>query len=79
MKRFGQPFIIVTDKFCSYDTTLKVLGKDNRQEAGHLLNNRTENLHQPFSRKMRVMLRCRGMRSLQKFVTVIVSINDHFN
>jgi putative transposase len=79
MKRYGQPEIIVTDKLKSYGAAMKVIGNVSKQETGHRQNNRAENSHLPFRRRERAMLRFRQMRSLQKFVAVQASINNHFN
>jgi putative transposase len=58
---------------------MKVIGNADRQETGRWLNNRAENSHQAFRRRERAMLRFRRMRSLQKFVSVHASVNNHFN
>ena len=79
MKRFGPPQVIVTDKLRSYGAAMKAIGNASRQETGRWLNNRAENLHLPFRRRERAMLRFRRMRSLQKFVAVHASIHNHFN
>lgn len=79
MKRYGQPEIIVTDKLPSYGAAMKVIGNVSKQETGHRQNNRAENSHLPFRRRERAMLRFRQMCSLQKFVAVHSSINNHFN
>lgn len=36
-----------------------------------------ENLHQPFRRRERAMLRFRRMRSLQKFAAVHATVHNH--
>jgi putative transposase len=74
MKRFGHPYVIVTDKLRSYCAALKVIGNADRQEAGRWLSSRAENSHLPFRRRERAMLRFRRMRSLQKFVSVHASV-----
>ena len=79
MKRYGNPEIIVTDKLRSYGAAMKVIGNADRQETGRWQNNRAENSHLPFRRRERAMLRFRQMRSLQKFVSVHASIQNHFN
>jgi putative transposase len=79
MKRFGNPNVIVTDKLRSYGAAMKVIGNAKRQETGRWRNNRAENSHLPFRRRERAMQRFRSMRSLQKFVAVHASINNHFN
>ena len=79
MKRYGNPEIIVTDKLRSYGAAMKVIGNADRQETGRWVNNRDENSHLPFRRRERAMLRFRQMRSLQKFVSVHASVQNHFN
>ena len=79
MKRYGNPEIIVTDKLRSYGAAMKVTGNADRQETGRWVNNRVENSHLPFRRRERAMLRFRQMRSLQKFVSVHASVQNHFN
>ena len=79
MKRYGNPEIIVTDKLRSYGAAMKVIGNADRQETGRWVNNRAENSHLPFRRRERAMLRFRQMRSLQKFVSVHASVQNHFN
>ena len=79
MKRHGKPKSIVTDKLPSYRAAMKVIGNANVQETGRWINNRAENSHLPFGRREYAMLRFRGMRSLQKFVSIHASIFNHFN
>jgi putative transposase len=79
MKRFGPPYVIVTDLMRSYGAVMKVIGNADRQETGRWKNNRAENSHLPFRRRERAMLRFRRTRSLQKFVSVNASVHNHFN
>jgi putative transposase len=79
MKRHGRPHIFVTDKLRFYGAAMKVMGKVEKQETGRCLNNRAENLHQPFRRRERAMLRFRRMRTLQKLVASHASVHNHFN
>ena len=79
MRRYGQPEVLVTDRFPSYKATLRDLGCDHLQSCGRWLNNRVENSHLPFRRRERAMLRFRRMRSLQKFAAVHASVSNHFN
>ena len=58
---------------------MKVIGTADRQETGRWVNNRVENSHLSFRRRERAMLRFRQMRSLQKFVSVHASVQNHFN
>ena len=79
MQRHGCPQIFVSDKLRSYGAAMKVIGNQDKQETGRWLNNQAENTHKPFRRRERAMLRFRRMRSLQKFVAVYSSVNNHFN
>lgn len=79
MRRYGQPDVLVTDRFPSYSAALRDLGCDDLQACGRWLNNRVENSHLPFRRRERAMQRFRRMRSLQKFVAVHSSVFNHFN
>ena len=79
MKRFGPPHVIVTDLLRSYGAAMKIIGNSGRQETGRWLNNRAENSHLPFRRRERAMLRFRRAPTLQKFVSVLASVFNHFN
>jgi len=79
MKCCGQPKVVVTDKIRSYGATMKVIGNADRQETGRWVNNRAENSHLPFGRRERPMLRFRRTATLQKFLPVHASIQNHFN
>ncbi|MDB2398586.1 IS6 family transposase [Planktomarina sp.] len=79
MKRNGQPRIIVTDKLRAYSAAMVIIGNTGRQETGRWLNNRAENSHLPFRRRERAMLRFRRAKTLQKFVSIHASIQNHFN
>ncbi|CUH46980.1 IS6 family transposase [Ruegeria atlantica] len=79
MKRYGSPHVVVTDKLRSYGAAMKIIGNAQKQETGRWRNNRSENSHQPFRRRERVMLRFRQMKSLQKFSAVHSSVHNHFN
>jgi putative transposase len=79
MKRYGSPYVVVTDKLRSYGAAMKIIGNAQKQETGRWRNNRSENSHQPFRRRERAMLRFRQMKSLQKFSAVHSSVHNHFN
>ena len=79
MKRYGRPHEIVTDRLRSYRAALKAIGNAGVQEVGRWKNNRCENSHLPFRRRERAMLKFRRRRSLQKFVSIHASVNNHFN
>jgi len=79
MKRYGQPWSIVTDRLRSYGAAMKVIGNMPSQECGRWLNNRAENSHQPFRRREGAMSKFRDIKTLQKFASVHASIHNHFN
>ena len=79
MKRYGPPYVNVTDLLRSYGAAMKVIGNVDKQKTGRWLNNRAENSHQPFRRRERAMIRFRRMQTLQKLVAVHASIHNHFN
>jgi putative transposase len=55
------------------------LGIAYKQEIGRWANNRFENSHLPFRRREPGMFRFRQMKTLQRFVCVHASIQNHFN
>jgi putative transposase len=79
MKRYGKPQIIVTDRLRSYRAAMTEIGNGNTQEVGRWKNNRCENSHLPFRRREYAMLKFRRLRSLQKFVSIHSSVQNHFN
>ena len=79
MKRYGPPHVIVTDRLKSYRAAMKIIGNQATQEVGQWKNNRCENSHLPFRRRERAMLKFRLERSLQKFVSIHSSVQNHFN
>ena len=79
MKRYGQPWALVTDRLRSYRAALKEIGVERRQVCGRWLNNRAENSHQPFRRRETAMAKFRDIKTLQKFASVHASIHNHFN
>jgi len=70
MKRYGRPWVIVTDRLRSYCAAMKVVGISDRQECGRWLNNR---------RREGAMARFRDIKTLQKFASAHASIHNHFN
>nr|WP_239807245.1 DDE-type integrase/transposase/recombinase [Croceicoccus hydrothermalis] len=78
MKRHGSPEVITTDGLRSYKVAMCDLGNSAKQETGRRANNRAENLHLPFQRRERAMLRFRQMKLLQKF-SVHASFHNHCN
>ncbi|PCJ02287.1 MAG: hypothetical protein COB14_01950 [Alphaproteobacteria bacterium] len=79
ISRHGQPKEIVTDKLPSYKAALRDLNAQNLQETGRYKNNQTENSHLHFRRRERGMNKFRSMRSLQKFVSIQSTFQNHFN
>ena len=81
IKRNGQPRIVVTDKLRFYRAAMMIKGNAARQEIGRWINNRAENSHLPFRRRgrERAMLRFRRAKTLQNFVSIHASIQNHFN
>ena len=79
LKRHGHTDAFVTDLLRSYGAALRDIGASDCQETGRWANNRTENSHQPFRRRERVMLPFRGKGALQEFATVHASVSNHFN
>ncbi len=79
MKRYGDPYAVVTDRCHSYRGAMKEIGNTRRQGCGRHLNNRAESSHLPFRRRERVVSRLRRMRSLQKFGSIHSSVYNHFN
>ncbi len=78
-RRYGRPEQIVTDRLRSYGAALRELGAGARQHSAQHANNRVENLHLPFRRQERAMLRFRQMKTLQLFAAVHASVSNHFN
>jgi len=79
MKRYGQPRVIVTDRLRSYRAAMNVIENAADQECGRWLNNRAENSHQPFRRRVGAMSKFRDIKTLQKFASAHASIFNHFN
>ena len=79
MRLYGSPSEIVTDKLRSYSAATKELGCSDKQVTMRWANNRVENLHLPFRRRERAILRFRRMQSLQKFASIHASFHNHFN
>jgi putative transposase len=79
MRKHGPQLVFVTDRLRSDGAALLGIGATDRQETGRWLNNRAENSHLPFRRRVRAMLRFRRLRSLRKFAAVHTSISNHFN
>ena len=79
MKRYGKPYVIVTDRLRSYRAAMRTIGNEEIQEVGRWKNNRCENSHLSFRRREQAMLKFRRLRSLQKFVSIHSSVHNHFN
>ena len=54
-------------------------GNAEIQEIGRWANNMVENSHLPFRRRERAVLRCRHIKSPQKFALVQANIHNDFN
>ena len=78
IKRYGSPYVIMTDLMRSYGAAMKVISNVDKQKTGRWLNNRAENSHQPFRRRERAMLRFRRTRTLQKFVSIHSLVHNHY-
>jgi putative transposase len=57
LKNYGRPQSIVTERLRGYSAAMKEFGAADRHGVGGRLNNRAENSHQPFRRRVR---RCSG-------------------
>ncbi len=79
LKRHGKAENIVTDGLRSYPAAMRDLGNVDRRIIGQWLNNRAENSRLPFRRREYAMLRFRQTKTLQKFVSVHVSVHNHLN
>jgi len=79
VKRHGSPIRVTTDGLRSYKAAMAEFGNAEKQEVGRWANNRVENIHLPFRRRERAMLRFRQMKSLQKFALVHATVHNHFN
>jgi len=79
MERYSSPTENVAARPLLNGAAARVIGNVDKQEIGHWKNSRAENLHLPFRRQERVILRFRRLRSLQKIVTIRASVHNHFN
>lgn len=79
LKRHGKAEAIVTDGLNPNPEAMRKLGNLQRREVGRHLNNRVENSHLPFRRRVRAMLRFRRIKSLQKFASVHALLHNHSN
>jgi putative transposase len=75
MKRYGRPKTIVTDRLRSYRAATRAIGVADRQQCGRWLNNRAENLHQPFRRREGAMARFGDIKTLQKFASLLNTLS----
>jgi len=55
-----------------------VLGNAEKQEVGRWANNLAENSHISFRQREQAMLRCRRMKTLQKFASVHANVHKPF-
>lgn len=77
MKQRGRAEELVTGKLRSYGAALKVLGGQGRRVTDRWANSRADKSHPPFRRCERAVLRFRMMHSLQKFASVLSSVQNH--
>ncbi len=79
LKRQGRAHVYVPDKLRSYSAAMTEIGNTDKHDTGHRQNNWAENSHLPFRRREKAMQRFRGMRTLQKFVSVHSSVHNLSN
>ena len=79
LKNYGKPRELVTDKLRSYGAALSALNLHHIHETSRYSNNRAENSHLHFRRKERSIYRFRQARTLQKFITIQGTFQNHFN
>ncbi len=79
VRNYGQPKGIVTDKLGSYGAALRDLDMKYLQCTDQYENNKIENSHLHFRRREKVMNRFRSIGSLQKFIHLQSTFQDHFN
>ena len=75
----GQAERIVINGLKSYPAAMREPGNEDRREMGRWKNNRVEDSHLPFRRRVRALLRFRRMKSLQRFASLHANIHNHFN
>ena len=79
ISKHGLPREIVTDKLGSYKAAMKELNIQNLQNTERYKNNQVENSHLHFRRREKIMNKFRSMKSLQKFVSIQSTFQNHFN
>jgi len=79
MKRYGRPYLAVTDRFASYRAAMVMIGNPANQACGRWLNNRAENPHQPVRKREGAMARFRDIKTLRNIASAHASIFNHFN
>ncbi len=79
IRRYGKPNEIVTDKLPSYKAALKEINLVHIQNTQQYKNNQVENSHLHFRRRERGMNKFRLMQTLQKFISIQSSFQNHFN
>jgi putative transposase len=72
------PRAIVADRLARYAAARKDLIPSVAHNRGRLLNNRTENSHQPTRERERFMRRFQSMKQAQRFPTVHAQVSNHF-
>lgn len=79
MRKHGYPKIIAADMLSSYGAAFREIGNADRPLCGGQFNNRCENSHLPFRRRVRAMQRFKTVAALQKFVSYHSQIYIHYN
>lgn len=79
LKRHDASAGVATDGLQRFGAAIYELGNRNRHEIGCWANDRVENSHLPFRRRVPMMNRFRRMRSLREFGSVYASIQHHFS
>jgi putative transposase len=79
LKRHGSRETVTTGGLRSHKAAMTILSNAEKREVGRWANNQVGNSHLPFRRRERAMLRCRQMKSLQKFASVHANVPNHFN
>ena len=79
VKQHGKPKEIITDKLRSYGAALRDLDMKHLRNTKQYANNQVENSHLHFRRREKMMNRFRSMGSLQKFIHLQSTFQNHFN
>ncbi|WP_406466537.1 IS6 family transposase [Streptomyces hirsutus] len=72
------PWVIVTDKLCSYGAAHREVMPSVEHRSHKGLNNRAENSHQPTRQRERAMKGFRSVGAAQRFLAAFSGISPHF-